>query len=773
MKETVTAAIAICFGLSFLNLSYSSGQEFSTAGQDVSAQSAATENSAESAPLEPLQIKLSVSEVRLDVVVLDNKGNPVTDLKASDFEISQNGKRHNILSSVYVENQSDAAAQPFVQPSAPKKDVRNLPALPTAALKREDIRRTIVFVLDDYSMRSENAYYAKMALSNFVEKQMQPGDIVSILHTGQGSNALQMFLSDKNQLLARINALRLIGAPSDPNLDDSHLYRIYDNQLFTLSYSIRALKDMPGRKILIMMTTETSFSQPPVRVMSKSLIDRISFPDLYHEPFDRLADDALRAGVVVSFLNIGGLENTTKINEISYGVLNNRDIDPHFLVSDAEINVLREKGQSLSGILEEARVRRAVTTSIQTYLEEQVSDTYENARNARNLINPLPAKTGGVIIENSNFFLDGVGRDVDSLMQGYYLISYVPPEGTFSLGDKEIFNQVKVNVRRRNTTVYTRDGFYNRHESDKDADAPPAHPLQNAIFSPFLYADLDVNIAAGYARDAKAGYLVRSWIHLDPKDVKIVDTEDGGARIDLETVCLTSDINGVVQDLVDAKYTFNIEAEKKSENIAWIAKHGIRFAMLLPVKKTGSYYVRTAVRDTESDKIGSAYQYVEIPDLARGGQALSNIFMITSPDDINWMRSGITEEISGGIFFPTIQGEDVRSPALRTFMPGDDFYVLATLYNADVKAIARSEIELQSILYRDGNEFHSGDPVTITPDDVNGLDNSIQIMRRFILGSDTPSGEYVLQLVVTDKSNSRRQEGNASQTINFTVTEKQ
>ena len=77
-------------------------------------------------------------------------------------------------------------------------------------------------------------------------------------------------------------------------------------------------------------------------------------------------------------------------------------------------------------------------------------------------------------------------------------------------------------------------------------------------------------------------------IHIDTKDVTIVETADGGARIDLEIVCLTSDINGYVQDLKPLTHTYEIASENRDENIAWIQRHGIRFAMLLPVKKPGS-----------------------------------------------------------------------------------------------------------------------------------------------------------------------------------------
>ena len=45
-------------------------------------------------------------------------------------------------------------------------------------------------------------------------------------------------------------------------------------------------------------------------------------------------------------------------------------------------------------------------------------------------------------------------------------------------------------------------------------------------------------------------------------------------------------------------------------------------------------------------------------------------------------------------------------------------------------------------------------------------------MLRLAMGKDIPPGDYVLELQVTDKKNSVRREGSASQTINFAVTEK-
>jgi len=763
--------IVFCLGLFFLDPPFSIGQDVTGTPAEANISESSTD---ESAPLEPLAIKLSVEEVRLDVVVLDNRGNPVTDLTVQDFEVFQNGARRNVISSVYVDYQTNAAAKPSIA----KKNNRNSAPLPNVDLKREDTRRTIIFVADDLSMSFENGYHARMALRNFVEKQMQTGDMVAFFSTGHGSSALQMFLSDKREALARIDSMR-IGMSLQPYIDGSHLYRVYENQLSTLSYSLRALKDMPGRKIIVMLTAEPSFRTPSkqnaslMQLASETApLQAVDFSTLYESRINRLSDDALRGGVVVNFLNIGGLKAFSTAKDESGGRIE-RDaiqlLEEYLRRNDSPS--YRTTDRSIQDAVQKYKENGILPDEIQRTLERMYPQEFENERNASvfNVVNPLPAKTGGVVIENQNFFLEGIGRETESLIKGYYLISYEPPSDTFRSDGKEIFNQIRVNVRRRGVQVYTRDGFYNRLERELPAvAAPTVHPLQDAVFSPFMYTGLDVNLSAGYVRDAEAGHLVRSWIHLDPKDVKIVETEDGGARIDLEIVILTSDTNGFVQDVKFVEHTLTVEPENKVENLAWIQHHGIRFAMMLPVKKPGSYYVRVAVLDKESGKTGSAYQFLEIPDSERKGLALSNIFMITNEADMKWLMSGSAAEIDKELFFPVFQAVEVLSPALRTFAVGDNIQVLTMLYGADEKVLAGAEIEMRFVIYRDGKELLSTERPVGTGK--AGSIVGIPLSLRMTMGTDLPPGDYVLELAVTDKANSGRREGNASQAISFTVT---
>ena len=689
---TVTAMGLFLF---FLYLPFSAGQDITAAPTMEVAESDRNTD-----PIEPYKISLDVNEVRLDVVVVDNKGRPITDLTAADFEVYQNKLPQDVTSSLYISNQTDAASQPALT----QKNASNLAQLPGKTLKEEEVSRTILFVVDNISMEFEHLHYAKTGIKGFLEKQMQPGDLVAVMRTSYGNSALNFFSSDKRQLTARTDSIPFEGLGEGSACAEERLHRIFGNQLSTLSYSIRALKDMPGRKIVFFMT---SCPTMPTSVMTEDILGIIptSYPDYYGKSFNRLADEALRAGVVIHTMDAKGLEI----------VSNNNPLNAHAM-------------------------------------------------------SELSYKTGGLYVENSNFFVNGIGNDANNMIAGYYLVSYVPPSSTFNISRRNIYHRVDVRVKRKGAVVYTREGFYGRTGNEPDPAAPAIDPLQDAIFSPFLYADLNVNMAAGYVKDAKAGYLVRSWIHVDPKNITIIETEDGGARIVLETVCLTSDVDGYVHDYKHIKYTFDIEPEKKSENIEWVQKHGLRFSMLLPVKKPGQYAVRIAIQDAETGKVGSAYQSVAIPDLKKKGLALSNIFMITSADDLDWMRSDATKEIDEGLFFPILHKEEVRSPALRAYIIGDSLQTLAILYNADAKSIARSEIEMHSVLYKDGDEFIRTAPRPINLESAENHDGII-LLQRLTMGSDMPTGDYVLQLVVTDKKNSKKKEGVASETLFFSILE--
>ena len=630
-------------------------------------------------------IRIGVEEVRLDAVVVDRQGRQIPNLTAGDFEIYQDGRPQPVVSCIYVTDQTAENAAPA---AVPKRPAAPSP-IPIREMPREKIRRVIAFVVDDLSLSFESVNYARMAMQKFVEKQMLPGDLVAVIRTSMGISALQLFTADKEQLLAKIATVRWGTVRWD--LASDNLFSVFDGQLATISYIIRALRDMPGRKALILLSPQVGLPRP---VASGGGVD---YSHMYMTRYNRLADEALRAGVVIHALDPTGLAGPFSDN------------------------------------LRAVEARRE---------QERI---------------PLPEKTGGLIITESNFFLNGIGEVADAL-KGYYLLSYVPPPATFASGGRDIYHRIKVKVKRRGAEVHTRDGFFG---STRPVGPPltTRNPLRDAIFSPFRYNDLNVNVAAGYIEDPREGYMLRSWLHVGARELNMIRKKDEGYIISIQAACVTSDVNGGIRDTNITEFDFRV----REDNLPWVVQHGIRFFLSLPVKQPGPYYFRVAIKDLVSGKIGSAYQFVNVPDLRKGRLALSNLFVIDRDDDPYWIQSGMTKqnyELS-----PVLRRDAARTPAERIYRPGERIEYMAVIYNAKRDKKSPPDLESQSILYRNGEELLKSKPESV---DLSGSGDTHRILiKKHLLFEDwMQEGDYVLQFQVKDKR-AKKKAGLASQTIGF------
>ncbi len=644
-------------------------------------------------------IRIGVEEIRLDAVVLDGKGRQITGLTAEDFELYQDDQLQKINAAYYIGDHSASA----VKSTVPSKPLKGVPPIPSPMMTRDRAQRVLIFVVDDLSMNFEYVHHARMALGKFLEDQMQPGDLVAILRTSHGISALQMFSSDKRHLLKLVENIRW-GDNVRFNMSEDELHSIFDGQLSTLSYSVRALENMPGRKAVLLITARPAL--PSNLVARIREIDRIDYQSMYMNAYNVVADAALRVGAVIHIMDIKGLP--TPIS------------GPFF-----------DMGMFAPPVLPDPEPE-----------------------------NPIAKKTGGLILSNSNFFVNGIGS-VNDALKGYYLLSYTPPVTTFKENRKRIYHRIKIKVKRRGARVYTRDGFFGVSETP-DTSSLAQNRLRQAIFSPFQLTDLKVNLASGFMDNPQTGYLLRSWVHLDVENLSIVEDKDQNGFIRIETACVTSDISGNIHDATGVQFEFRVQ----KENIPWIKEHGLGFVQLLPVKKAGAYHVRVAVRDIASNKVGSAYQYIDIPDLKKRRLALSDLFVINRKEDGSWIHNGIPEENLKVLLSPILSKDELRNPALRNYSPGDGFEYIAAIYNAKSDKNEPPDLESQYILYRNGVELLRSDPV---PLDLSGTSEfaRLPVRKRLLLGDSMEEGDYVIQLVVKDKKAGKK--GITGQSLSFQI----
>ena len=662
------------------------------------------------------KIKVGIEEVRLDAVAVDRKGRQITDLTGDDFEIYQDGRQQEIIGCKYI---SHTKVQPGQRVRSPDWGV--IPPIAAPSLKRNNVQRTIIFLVNDFEMKFEEIYRARMSLRKYVEEQMMRGDIVSIIKTSRGNATLQAFTSDKGELLSRIDSIQwstyndLQSVPRTVDILNTH-----NSQLIAMNYCIKALQNMPGRKYLMLLTYNT-----------------VGPPSLY-PTYDRMADAALRAGVVVHTMDIRGLRTSlTEAGLVPY-------------------NLRRTYTRSVPGSGDHLDY---VSREFDRLLDPEYLD-YRSTMGSGTL--PLSPKTGGLYLEN-NFFINGIG-DLEEEMRGYYLLSYIPPPDTFSKSGENKYHNIKIAVKRKGVTIHTRDGFFgNPAVLEAPAVTPP--PLVEAMFSPFLYNDLNVTLASGYIDNLKKGYLLPTWMHLDGRDLSVKKEEDGRYSVSFEAGASTTDSDGLFREYGDMQIGFKVD----EKDIRKLKKNGINFTVSIPVKKPGSYYVRVAVRDRFTDEKGSAYQFVEIPDLKKKRLALSSLYIIDSEEDSSWIRSMATE--------PSFQSSDVsqrityRNPARKTFLPGENFEYMTVIYNAKTKKENPPDLQSQIILYRNGVELSKSRAEAV---ELNGVRDfkRIPIRRKFQLEDSMQAGDYVLQFLVKDNK-AKEKENLTAQTLSFRVIERQ
>jgi VWFA-related protein len=120
--------------------------------------------------------RTGINTVRVDTVVSDRTGRPITDLTEVDFEITEKGKRQTITTfkSIMLDGGLLAGTQDGIT-SISSDSIE----LEEAA--RDDVRLFTLF-LDDYHVSPENSRIVREQLSRFVETQLGPTDMVGVMY---------------------------------------------------------------------------------------------------------------------------------------------------------------------------------------------------------------------------------------------------------------------------------------------------------------------------------------------------------------------------------------------------------------------------------------------------------------------------------------------------------------------------------------------------------------------------------------------------------------
>jgi len=276
-------------------------------------------------------------------------------------------------------------------------------------------------------------------------------------------------------------------------------------------------------------------------------------------------------------------------------------------------------------------------------------------------------------------------------------------------------------------TLRTRFGFFGLSEEEVNPK-PLSHGISTnlALTSPFGAQDIEVNLTSFFTNDKVSGSVVRSFVYIDPKGMTF-QTVDGRHQASIELHGVIFGDNGIVVEELVRGATLSLNDTDYERAVA----NGMALRFDMPVKKPGPYQVRIATRDRVSAKIGSAGQFVDIPNLNNKRLAVSGMVL------------GTTAGFAGRDV-----SEIIENPGTRFFEPNSELHFAFVAFNAASNA---NNLVMEAKLFRDGKNVYSG-PETPIPIGNQPDPNRVLVNGSVRLSPELELGNYYIQVVITDKN---------------------
>lgn len=734
-------------------------------------------------------LRIETELVQIDMVVTDKQGKLVRDLQRENFELLEDGKKQPITHFAV-----GTSAQPARWLTTERKRSSNGQTTDTTVTETL-AGRYIVLAVDDFHLATENLLTAKSTLIKFINEQMVAGDQVAVVTTSGNIGLFQQFTRERPVLQRAINRLSVQNRSATSPFD---IPRITDYQAELIDRGDRDALEMAVQEILRLEPTDpnqqqqgggggrsgqtgggngtqpdgaesparnraisqvqtrarmivaenASYTRTTLTTLEKVIRSLTPLPgrklivllsDGFYlggnsssQIFDmrRITDAATRAGVVIYSIDARGLATVMPGGDASEG----RVLDPQF-----------------AGI--QARMESAT-------IEARRSGLYA-----------LAADTGGKVFFDSNDLNLGLQRVLDD-NETYYVLAYEPEvsrrDGRFHKIEVRIVNHPDSNGLK----VRTRKGYFatektladkrendekpkNRNSNDLKSQLPERTvQLPNAekvkqmvagLASLFPIRDIPVEMAVDFVNTQKGSFAVVNT-HIDSSNLSFEQT---GNRYRTSV-----DLSGVIFDESGkpaASFGDKIALNLSRENFNQLVKNGFNYRRLEPLKP-GFYQARIAVREERTSNMGSAADWVEIPDLKDKKLTLSGILLSSGNQKVSDLQNTSNES----------EYKPRPSSATRKFKSGGDMDFLVFAYNPKVEKNS-VDLIIQSQVFAGSKLIYASPPARMSLQPDADLQR-VPYAARVSLDNFDP-GEYELRLMVID----RLTKATAYRQVNFTV----
>jgi len=546
-------------------------------------------------------IRVNTELVQTDVMVFDKKGRFVDGLKPDQFALRVDNKPQTVSFLEHVKS-------PGVF------EEKRTPLTPGGESPATVVRgRTVFFFVDDLHLAPASLVRTRKALLEFIDHGMAITDQVAITSSSGQIGFLQQITDDRVALrsaVARLNYRANTKMDMDnPPMSEYVALKIRDGDEGTISFYVSEMMKQncfkatagPGPYICTISTQSArhlvieraqmmamqaapdtnntlilmeglmrTAAQLPGRKLVFLISDGFFLNDSKSGARDRvkrITDAAGRAGVVIYTLDARGI-----IGE-SLDVTNDRPVDSQGVASN-----IGEISASQDGL------------------------------------NALAGDTGGRALRNTNAPMsEWVGKVLDETSQ-YYLLAWRPDSDEQKRGK---FNHIEASViGRPDLTVRFRGSYFKtaplpvlttKRKAEKDPTKARDDDMRLVIDAPVSQRQIPTELSLSVTQMPSVGTRVSAAIQIK-RDALTFDLNDGKQVADLDLGGIFYDSKGKpVNSFVGRLKIFPLpESSSQTKSI-------YSFYAWLPA---GLYQVRVGVRDLKSGKIGSAMQWIEVPNIS-------------------------------------------------------------------------------------------------------------------------------------------------------------
>jgi len=569
-------------------------------------------------------VRVFTELVQTDVMVFDKQGRFVDGLTQDKFEIKIDGQVRPIQ---FFEKINAGTSNEEAQLAAARGSTANPSATNPTRVVPLDRGRTVFFYVDDFHLDPAGFVASRKVISDFIDKDMGQNDQVAISSATGQIGFLQQLTDNRTVLHSALNRLNArmysVNDSDNPPMSEYEAMLIDNNDIDVLEFFVRETIRVNGGNMSRDQAASIVHGRAQTMLSQSAVFNQNTLIGL--ERLIRMSKD-LPGRKVLFLLSNGFLiqnrrgDGTSQIQRITSAAAKTGvviyAIDTRGLVapnSDASA----DRPFDPTGML--ARSTHGENFALQDGL------------------NALSRDTGGRPIFNTNDFKPGI-RGAMKETALYYLLAWKPNQENKKAGR---FRNIQVSVTGRpDLIVRVRKGFYDVEPSPvstadaKKSPSPAPKPtgpedqnkaiiakLHDAIAAPYPQTSVPLMLGINYYETAGKGATLATSVQI-PGEFLVYGSRNGKTQA-------VADVTGVYFDdkgQVKANFFERLVSTAAATDQATTYKGDITYtypATLLP----GLYQVRVAVRDDTSGRTGSVHGWIEIPDLTKGQLTMSSLLL--------------------------------------------------------------------------------------------------------------------------------------------------